>query len=81
MHDGYIPPDFNRAGPLGDLVDPTSGGRIGDVEWYGGWVPSADGTAIRDVDLFDPLGLLKPIPIRRPQPASTDVDDEFLLLY
>lgn len=51
-YDGDIPAEWDRSDPAGDLVDLSTGGRIRDVEHYGGWVRNGDGTAMRDTDFI-----------------------------
>ncbi len=48
MSESYIPPDFDRQGPEGQLIDMESGLPIGEVDYYGGWQRGPDGAAYRD---------------------------------
>ncbi|MGY1618854.1 hypothetical protein ACI797_19105 [Geodermatophilus sp. SYSU D00691] len=45
---GMIPPDWDRRDPIGDLIDPATGGRIREMDVAGGgWVNLGEGMAMR----------------------------------
>ena len=48
MSESYIPPDFDRRGSDGELIDIASGFPIGQLDYYGGWERGPDGTAYRE---------------------------------
>jgi hypothetical protein len=48
MSENYIPPDFDRAGVDGHLIDSVTGAEISGVEWHGGWWRGFDGVAHRN---------------------------------
>jgi hypothetical protein len=72
-YEGYIPADWDRSDPAGDLIDLATGARIRDLEHFGGWMPTGDGKAMRDSEYF----MLMDQQRRQVDSAS----DEILLLF
>jgi hypothetical protein len=77
---GFIPPDFDRNGPDGQLVDPSTGARIGSSENDGGWLRGPDGTAYPAGDPSLPGGPTYQPPSQPSTPVRTRTNNVVLLL-